>query len=63
MRPGTSRATTAGNISRDDRGFEYAYDYDNRLTQVAWIGTGGPATVREFAYDALGRMITAYVRV
>jgi RHS repeat-associated protein len=52
----------AGNISRDDRGFEYAYDYDNRLTQVTWIGTGGPAAVGEFAYDALGRMITAYTR-
>jgi RHS repeat-associated protein len=49
-------------MSRDDRGFEYAYDYGNRLTAVAWIGTGGPATVGEFAYDALGRMITAYTR-
>jgi hypothetical protein len=42
---------------------DYAYDYDNRLTGLAWIGTGGPATVGEFAYDALGRIITAYVRV
>jgi hypothetical protein len=42
---------------------DYAYDYGNRLTQVTWIGTGGPATVGEFAYDALGRIITAYVRV
>jgi hypothetical protein len=32
------------------------------VTGVTWIGAGGPATVGEFAYDALGRMITAYTR-
>ena len=55
-----------GNLSRDD-GFDgdpddrfvYNYDVDNRLTKVSYDndGTGDPAVIAEYLYDALGRRI------
>jgi len=44
----------AGNLTTDKDGYQYEYDYENRITKI--IKTG-PTTVAEFAYDALGRRI------
>ncbi|AQT67129.1 Cell wall-associated polypeptide CWBP200 [Anaerohalosphaera lusitana] len=45
----------AGNMTADHRGFEYEYDYENRLVKVT--NPGQSVTVAEFDYDALGRRI------
>ncbi len=53
----------AGNLSRDDDEYEYAYDYENRLTQIDYAPDGGASTrLAYFAYDALGRMISSQLR-
>ena len=46
----------AGNLTSDAAGYEYHYDYENRLTQVVYDSS----PVGEFAYDALGRRIEKY---
>jgi len=43
----------AGNLTQDQRGYEYEYDYENRIVKI----TKGTQTKAEFAYDALGRRI------
>jgi len=45
----------AGNLVRDRKGYEYEYDYENRLIGVT--RSSDPVTVAEYAYDALGRRI------
>ena len=48
----------AGNLIRDDRGYRYSYDYENRLSKVEKPdGAGDWRTVATFEYDALGRRI------
>jgi|GEM_PF-2166430 len=48
----------AGNLIRDDRGYRYSYDYENRLSKVEKPdGAGDWQTVATFEYDALGRRI------
>ncbi|MFA5252194.1 MAG: RHS repeat-associated core domain-containing protein, partial [Phycisphaerae bacterium] len=44
----------AGNLIQDKSGYQYAYDYENRLTQIA---RPDDTVVATFAYDALGRRI------
>ncbi len=44
----------AGNLTTDKDGYQYEYDYENRITKII---KSGPTTVAEFAYDALGRRI------
>ncbi|MCK4292071.1 MAG: hypothetical protein KAY65_02655 [Planctomycetes bacterium] len=44
----------ADNLIKDHNGYEYKYDYENRITKIT---KSGPTTVAEFAYDALGRRI------
>jgi len=46
----------AGNLTQDQRGYEYKYDYENRIVKI----TKGTQTKAEFAYDALGRRIKKY---
>ena len=48
----------AGNMTRDDRGYTYAYDYENRIVEVK---NASNTTVAEYAYDALGRRIRKIV--
>ena len=45
----------AGNLTEDKDGYEYEYDYENRIVKI----TKDPndTVVAEFAYDALGRRI------
>ena len=43
----------AGNLTRDHNGYEYSYDYENRLREI----TDGTDTVAVYTYDALGRRI------
>ncbi len=45
----------AGNLTKDKDGYEYEYDYENRIVKI----TKDPnsTVVAEFAYDALGRRI------
>ena len=48
-----------GNMTGDHRGYEYDYDYENRLIRIEKRGDGGdPDTVAQFEYDALGRFIS-----
>jgi RHS repeat-associated protein len=63
----------AGNLRKDDLGYRYSYDFENRLVKVEHATSAGPGggafgpsappplwrTVAEFAYDALGRRIRA----
>jgi len=43
----------AGNLAKDRLGYEYEYDYENRIVKV----TKDNNDIAEFAYDALGRRI------
>ena len=43
----------AGNLTRDHNGYEYSYDYENRLSEI----TDGTDTVAVYTYDAMGRRI------
>ena len=52
----------AGNLSLDNEDYVYSYDHENRLTKVEYDGQGGLTQVGQFAYDALGRMISSQVR-
>ena len=47
----------AGNLTVDDNGYQYTYDYENRIIEIEDIND---VTVAEFAYDALGRRIKKY---
>jgi RHS repeat-associated protein len=49
----------AGNLIEDYNGYEYEYDYENRITKITKSG----ATKAEFIYDALGRRIYKYDQV
>ena len=44
----------AGNLTTDDSGYVYSYDYENRLTEIT---DSSEDTVATFSYDALGRRI------
>jgi len=44
---------SAGNLTRDKDGYEYQYDYENRIVKITKDGND----IAEFAYDALGRRI------
>ncbi len=44
----------AGNMTVDPNGYQYTYDYENRIIEIEDVGD---TTVAEFAYDALGRRI------
>ncbi len=43
-----------GNLKRDKYGFQYSYDYRDRLTKVQDASSG---TIVEYGYDGLGRRI------
>ena len=43
----------AGNLTQDPNGYEYEYDYENRLIEV----TKGETAIAQYEYDALGRRI------
>jgi len=43
----------AGNLTKDKDGYEYEYDYENRIVKIIKGGTD----IAEFAYDALGRRV------
>jgi len=43
----------AGNLTRDRLGYQYEYDYENRIVKITRDGTD----IAEFSYDALGRRI------
>ena len=43
----------AGNLTIDKQGYEYEYDYENRIVKI----TKDSSDIAEFAYDALGRRI------
>ena len=45
----------AGNMIRDEKGYEYDYDYENRIVKV-WKNSRA-TQVAEYVYDALGRRI------
>ncbi len=47
----------AGNLTTDNGGYVYSWDYDNHLTKIEKSGGSGLVTVAEFAYDALGRRV------
>ena len=44
----------AGNLIGDDRGYSYAYDFENRLVEVRSFTD---TLLAEYEYDALGRRI------
>ncbi|MCD6380650.1 RHS repeat protein [bacterium] len=44
----------AGNMTVDPNGYQYSYDYENRIIEIE---DSGDTTVAEYAYDALGRRI------
>jgi len=46
----------AGNLTRDRDGYEYEYDYENRIVKI----TKDSSDIAEFAYDALGRRIKRF---
>ena len=46
----------AGNTTKDPNGYEYSYDYENRLIKI----TRGEDDIAEYTYDALGRRIQVY---
>ena len=43
----------AGNLTKDKDGYEYQYDYENRIVKITKDGND----IAEFAYDALGRRV------
>jgi len=43
----------AGNLAVDKDGYNYEYDYENRIVKIAKDGND----IAEFAYDALGRRV------
>ena len=43
----------AGNLITDKDGYQYEYDYENRITKITKYSND----IAEFAYDALGRRI------
>ena len=43
----------AGNLTTDENGYQYEYDYKNRIVKI----TKNSITKAEFSYDALGRRI------
>ncbi len=48
----------AGNLTVDKDGYQYTYDYENRVVKIEKPdGLGGWDDVAEMAYDALGRRI------
>ena len=44
----------AGNLTKDQRGYQYEYDYENR---IVGISDSNSDAVAEYTYDALGRRI------
>jgi YD repeat-containing protein len=44
---------SAGNLTADKDGYEYQYDYENRIVKI----TKDANDIAEFSYDALGRRI------
>ena len=49
----------AGNLIKDYNGYEYEYDYENRITKITKDGND----IADFIYDALGRRIYKYDQV
>jgi YD repeat-containing protein len=47
----------AGNLSVDENGYHYYYDYENRLTKIT--DPNDINSIAEFVYDALGRRVQA----
>lgn len=47
----------AGNLAVDHRGYQYSYDYENRLTKIET----NSGAVAEYTYDGLGRRIESIV--
>lgn len=43
----------AGNLTTDQAGYEYSYDYENRLSLI----TDGTDNVAAYTYDAPGRRV------
>jgi RHS repeat-associated protein len=48
-----------GNVTTDDFGRTYAWDYDNRLAST--IANGAPGDDAQYSYDALGRRVAKEV--
>ena len=46
----------AGNVTKDNNGYEYEYDYENRIVKT----TKDSSDIAEYAYEALGRRIKKY---
>jgi len=44
----------AGNLTTDEDGYQYEYDYENRIVRITDVND---ANVAEYSYDALGRRI------
>jgi len=42
-----------GNLTKDANGYNYQYDYENRIVKITKDGND----IAQFAYDALGRRI------
>ena len=47
----------AGNMTTDRAGYQYEYDYENRLTRIEQGTEQDPCTVADYTYDALGRRV------
>ncbi len=47
----------AGSLTLDKAGYNYVYDYENRITRIYKLDGQTEITVARFAYDALGRRI------
>ncbi len=47
----------AGNMTTDEQGYKYHYDYENRIIEIK--KTNDTVTVAQYAYNALGRRIKA----
>jgi RHS repeat-associated protein len=47
----------AGNLTTDHHGYQYTYDYENRIVKIEDVND---VNVAEFTYDALGRRIEVY---
>jgi len=52
-KPSALTYDSAGNLTADKDGYEYQYDYENRIVKI----TKDDNDIAEFAYDALGRRI------
>ena len=48
----------AGNLTVDEQGYQYEYDYENRIVKIKDSGSN---TVAQYDYDALGRRIRKIV--